>query len=166
VCTRVGNQRSCGVVTAQVRTDAVRSLHHQRRDLHQSTYPYLLEDRDSSYYQVISDFGFPVRYTCVSFSLFPIFIPRSTEKAQKKFHIFRCPITLRATNFVSVTLLILCPSWLSLVAGYIRVLSLVFCSVLCLCRSSIPPSQITNRSTTLIGLPSLAALRELSLHQP
>jgi hypothetical protein len=39
VCARVGNQRSCGVVTARVRTDAVRSLHHQRRDLHQSTYP-------------------------------------------------------------------------------------------------------------------------------
>jgi hypothetical protein len=26
-------------VTARVRTDAVQSLHHQRRDLHQSTYP-------------------------------------------------------------------------------------------------------------------------------
>jgi hypothetical protein len=39
VCARVGNQRSRGVVTAQVRTDAVRSLRHQRRDLHQSTYP-------------------------------------------------------------------------------------------------------------------------------
>jgi hypothetical protein len=39
MCARVGNQRSRGVVTAQVRTDAVRSLHHQRRDLHQSTYP-------------------------------------------------------------------------------------------------------------------------------
>jgi hypothetical protein len=39
VCARVGNQRSHGVVTARVRTDAVRSLRHQRRDLHQSTYP-------------------------------------------------------------------------------------------------------------------------------
>jgi hypothetical protein len=39
VCARVGNQRSHGVVTARVRTDAVQSLHHQRRDLHQSTYP-------------------------------------------------------------------------------------------------------------------------------
>jgi hypothetical protein len=36
----------------------------------------------------------------------------------------------------------------------------------CLCRSLIPPSQTTNRSTTLIGLPSLAALHELSLRQP
>jgi hypothetical protein len=39
MCTRVGNQQSRGVVTAQVRTDVVRSLHHQRRDLYQSTYP-------------------------------------------------------------------------------------------------------------------------------
>jgi hypothetical protein len=39
MCARVGNQRSRGVVTARVRTDAVRSLQHQRRDLHQSTYP-------------------------------------------------------------------------------------------------------------------------------
>jgi hypothetical protein len=39
MCTRVGNQCSGGVVTTRVRTDAVRSLHHQRRDLHQSTYP-------------------------------------------------------------------------------------------------------------------------------
>jgi hypothetical protein len=39
MCARVGNQRSHGVVTAQVRTDAARSLRHQRRDLHQSTYP-------------------------------------------------------------------------------------------------------------------------------
>jgi hypothetical protein len=116
VCARVSNQWSCGVVTARVRTDAVRSLRHQRRDLHQLTYPYLSEDRDSPYYQVVSDFGFPVRYTCVSFSLFLVFILRSTIKA-KKIHIFRCPITLRAANFVSVTLLSLCLSCLSLVAG-------------------------------------------------
>jgi hypothetical protein len=50
MCARVGNQRSRGVVTARVRTDAVRSLRHQCRDLHQSTYPCLSEDRDSSYY--------------------------------------------------------------------------------------------------------------------
>jgi hypothetical protein len=83
MCARVGNQRSHGLVTARVPTDTVWSLRHQRRDLHQSTYPYLSEDRDSSYYQVVSDFGFPVRYTCVSFSLFLVFIPRSTEKAKK-----------------------------------------------------------------------------------
>jgi hypothetical protein len=116
MCARVGNQRSRGVVTARVQTDIVRSLRHQRRDLHQSTYPYLSKDRDSSYYQVVLDFGFPVRYTYVSFSLFPVFISRSIEKA-KKIHIFRYPITLRATNFVSVTLLSLCPSWFSLVGG-------------------------------------------------
>jgi hypothetical protein len=114
MCAWVGNQQSSGVVTARVRTDAVRSISHQRRDLHQSTYPYLSEDRDSSYYQqiphrgpqflnpvhgvsytkiiqefqdknqVVSDFGFPVGYTCVSFSLFTVFIPRSTEKAKQK----------------------------------------------------------------------------------
>jgi hypothetical protein len=39
VCAWDGNQWSRGVVTARVRTNAVRSLHHQRRDLHQSTYP-------------------------------------------------------------------------------------------------------------------------------
>jgi hypothetical protein len=39
VCTRVGSQWSRGVVTAWVQTDVVRSLCHERRDLHQSTYP-------------------------------------------------------------------------------------------------------------------------------
>jgi hypothetical protein len=72
MCAWVGNQRSHGVVAARVRTDAVRSLRYQRRDLHQSTYPYLSEERDSSYYQVVSDFGCPVRYTCVSFNLFHV----------------------------------------------------------------------------------------------
>jgi hypothetical protein len=83
VCAQVGNQRSRGAVIARVLSDVVRSLRHQHLDLHQSTYLYLSEDQDSSYYQVVSDFGFPVRYTCVYFSLFPIFIPRSTEKAKK-----------------------------------------------------------------------------------
>jgi hypothetical protein len=83
MCAWVGNQQIRGVVIARVRTDVVQSLHHQHQDLHQSTYPYLSEDRDSSYYHVVSDFGFPVRYTCVSFSLFPAFIPRSTKKAKK-----------------------------------------------------------------------------------
>jgi hypothetical protein len=39
VCAHVGIQRSRGVVTARDQTDAVHSLHHQRRDLHQLTYP-------------------------------------------------------------------------------------------------------------------------------
>jgi hypothetical protein len=43
VCERVGNQRSRGVVTARAQTDTVRSLRHQRRDLHQSTYPVPLK---------------------------------------------------------------------------------------------------------------------------
>jgi hypothetical protein len=38
MCSRVGKQRSRGVVTARVQTDVVRSLCHQRRDLHQLTY--------------------------------------------------------------------------------------------------------------------------------
>jgi hypothetical protein len=39
VCARVGNQRRRGVVTARVRTGAVQSLRHQRRDIHRLTYP-------------------------------------------------------------------------------------------------------------------------------
>jgi hypothetical protein len=39
MCARVDNQQSRGVVIAWVRTDAVQSLCHQRRDLNQSTYP-------------------------------------------------------------------------------------------------------------------------------
>jgi hypothetical protein len=39
MCAWVDNQQSRGVVIARVRTDAVRSLRHERRDLHQSTYP-------------------------------------------------------------------------------------------------------------------------------
>jgi hypothetical protein len=93
MCAWVGNQWSRGVVTAWVRTDAVRSLR----------------------YQLVLDFVFLVRYTCVSFSLFPVFIPRSTEKAKKIF--ISSTVTLRAVNFISVTLLSLCPSWLSHVAG-------------------------------------------------
>jgi hypothetical protein len=84
MCARVGNQQSRGVVTARVRTDAVRSPCHQHGDLHQSTYPYLSEGQDSSYFQVVSYFGFPMRYTCVSFSLFTAFIAGSTEKAKQK----------------------------------------------------------------------------------
>jgi predicted membrane protein len=53
-----------------------------------------------------------------------LFSYRDPPKKVKKIHIFRYPITLRAANFVLVTLLSLCPSCLSLVAGLIRVLSL------------------------------------------
>jgi hypothetical protein len=113
VCARVGNQWSRGVVTAWVRTDTVRSLCINVEISTNLLTPYLSKDRDSSYYQVVSNFGFPMWYTCVSFSLFAVFILRSTEKAKQKIHIFRYPITLRATIFVSVTLLSLCPTWFS-----------------------------------------------------
>jgi hypothetical protein len=39
MCARIGNQQSHCVVTAWVQTNTVRSLHHQRWNLHQSTYP-------------------------------------------------------------------------------------------------------------------------------
>jgi hypothetical protein len=112
----VGSQRSHGVVTKRIRADVVRRLHHQRRDLHQSTYLILSEDWESSYYQVVSDFGFPMRCTGVYFTFFQ-FSYRDPPKKPKKIHIFRCPITRRAANFVLVTLLSLCPSLLSLVPG-------------------------------------------------
>jgi hypothetical protein len=50
MCVWLGNQQSCGVVTRRVQTDAVRSLHHQHRDLHQLNSLYLSEDQESSYY--------------------------------------------------------------------------------------------------------------------
>jgi hypothetical protein len=114
----VGNQRSRGVVTARVRTDIVRSLRHQRRDLHQSTYPVPL--RRLGLILLSSGIRFWVSrevYLCFLFSY------RDPPKKPKKIHIFRYPITFRAANFVLVTLLSLCPSWLSLVAGKICVLS-------------------------------------------
>jgi hypothetical protein len=46
----IDNQWSSGVVTARVRR-SIRGLHHQRRDLHQSTYLYLSEDRHSTPHQ-------------------------------------------------------------------------------------------------------------------
>jgi hypothetical protein len=48
---------------------------------------------------------------------------RDPPENPNKIHIFRCPITLRAANFVSVTLLSLGPSWLCRLAGWIHVLS-------------------------------------------
>jgi hypothetical protein len=43
--TQIANQRSSGIVNARVQS-IVQKLHHQRRDLHQLTYLYLLEDQD------------------------------------------------------------------------------------------------------------------------
>jgi hypothetical protein len=45
VCTRVGNQRSHGVVIATL-WSSIQSLPHQHRDLHQSTYLNIAEDRE------------------------------------------------------------------------------------------------------------------------
>jgi hypothetical protein len=50
VCAHVGNQRSCGVVIARL-WSSVRSLHDQHRDLHQSTYLNLMEDREPTSHQ-------------------------------------------------------------------------------------------------------------------
>jgi hypothetical protein len=47
MCAHVGNQHSRGVVIARLRS-SVRSLLHQRRDLDQSTYLYLSEDREAT----------------------------------------------------------------------------------------------------------------------
>jgi hypothetical protein len=50
MCARVGNQQSRGIVIARLRS-SVRSLLHQHQDLHQSTYLYLIEDREPTPHQ-------------------------------------------------------------------------------------------------------------------
>jgi hypothetical protein len=70
--TRVGNQWSRGVVIARLRP-SVQSLLHQYRDLHQSIYLYLTEDREPTSHQGVSDFRLLVRYYRVSFSLVAVF---------------------------------------------------------------------------------------------
>jgi hypothetical protein len=77
---RIDKQRSCGVVTARVRR-SVRSLHHQRQDLHQSTYLYLSEDWDSTSYQVVSDFRLSMRYYRVPLVYFTVFHTENHQKA-------------------------------------------------------------------------------------
>jgi hypothetical protein len=49
MCAHVDNQQRCSVVNAMFQLSAWR-LFHQRRDLHQSTYLYLSEDRDSIFH--------------------------------------------------------------------------------------------------------------------
>jgi hypothetical protein len=56
-------------------------LDHQRRILHQSSLPYLSEDRDSTSYQVVSVIELPVRYTRVPLDLF-YFRPIVHKKAK------------------------------------------------------------------------------------
>jgi hypothetical protein len=50
MCAHVGNQRSRGIVIARLQS-SVRSLLHQRRDLHPPTYLYLSEDREPTTHQ-------------------------------------------------------------------------------------------------------------------
>jgi hypothetical protein len=45
MCVHVDNKQSCDVVIARLRS-SIHSLLHQHRDLHQSTYLYLSEDRE------------------------------------------------------------------------------------------------------------------------
>jgi hypothetical protein len=100
VCVCVGNQQRCGVVIVRVRTDTVRSLHHQRRDLHQSTYPVPL--RRSGLILLSSGIIFWVScevYLCVFYFVYYFHTEIHRKSQTKKIHIFRCPITLRATNF-------------------------------------------------------------------
>jgi hypothetical protein len=58
------------------------ALDHQRRVLHQSILPYLLEDRDSTSYQVVSVIRLPMRYYRVPFR-FVLFSSYSPQKAKK-----------------------------------------------------------------------------------
>jgi hypothetical protein len=101
--TRVDNQRSHGIVIGRLRS-SVRSLLHQCRDLHQSTYLYLMKDRAPTSYQVVSDFRLPVRYYLVSFSLVAVFsYLESTEKPTKTmfvdhFSAVLCPLSLHKFN--------------------------------------------------------------------
>jgi hypothetical protein len=54
MCARVGNQWSRGVVITRLGS-SVRSLLHQHRDLHQSTYLYLTEDQKPTSHQLCQD---------------------------------------------------------------------------------------------------------------
>jgi hypothetical protein len=74
------NQWSSGVVIAGFCSFG--ALDHQRRVLHQSSLPYLSEDRDSTFYQVVSVIRLPIRYTHVPLKLF-CFHPIVHEKAKK-----------------------------------------------------------------------------------
>jgi hypothetical protein len=75
------NQRSSGVVIA--RFCSFGALDHQHRVLHQSSLPYLLEDRDSISYQVVSVIKLPMRYTHVPLDLF--YFHAIVHKKPKKF---------------------------------------------------------------------------------
>jgi hypothetical protein len=118
MCARVGNQRSRGVVTARVRSDAVRSLRHQREistnrltrtSQKIGTHPTI------KWYQIL---GFPWGILVCLLVCF-LFSYRDPPKKPKKNSYL--PLSYNLSSLV--TLLSLCPSWLSLVASYICALS-------------------------------------------
>jgi hypothetical protein len=53
MCACVDNQQSRGVVIVMLQS-SVRSLLHLRRDLHQSTYLYLAEDRKPTSHELVT----------------------------------------------------------------------------------------------------------------
>jgi hypothetical protein len=87
---QIDNQWMSGVVTSRIRC-SIQGLHHQRRDLQQSTYHYLLKYQYSTSHQVVSDFRLHVMYYRVSFSFVTIFHIEIHPKAPKNYT-FRCPI--------------------------------------------------------------------------
>jgi hypothetical protein len=97
MCTYIGNQQSCGVVIVRLQS-FVRSLPHQRRDLHQSTYLNLAKDREPTSHQVISGFRLPMRHYLALYSYFlPLY--QAPMKKPKKYT-FRCPIALGGAIFI------------------------------------------------------------------
>jgi hypothetical protein len=63
MCARVDNQQSHGVVIAMLQS-SVQSLLHQRRDLHQSTYLYIVEDREPTSHQEAYDRSYSPHPPC------------------------------------------------------------------------------------------------------
>jgi hypothetical protein len=81
--TRIDNQWSNGVVTARVQS-SVWSIRHQRRDFHQSTYLYLLEDRDSTSHHFSSMFSVSMPFAKESWTAW-IIPARPVEGSNKYF---------------------------------------------------------------------------------
>jgi hypothetical protein len=97
---------------------SLRVLVHQRRVLHQTSLSYLSEDRDSSFYEVVSVIRLPVRYTRVTLDSF-CFHPIVHKESHK--NIFTLsnlqPSLSLLHNLVSESVVLsLCPR-LSLVVG-------------------------------------------------
>jgi hypothetical protein len=114
-CDMGDNQWSSGVVI--VKFSSFGALDHQRRVLHQSSLPYLSEDRDSSSYQVVLVIRLPVRYTHVPLDLF-YFRPIVHKKSQKNFTRSDLqPLLSLLHNLVSESVVLSSCPRLSLVAG-------------------------------------------------